>query len=77
MSGSQNGRSEPASIPEALYELLGALGFGAMAKQARQERDVEKQRLYASIILRHAPSGRRPAIQVRLERLGLVDRLGL
>jgi hypothetical protein len=75
VSGSQNGRKEPASIPEALSELLGALGFGAMAKQARQEQDVEKQRLYASIILRQAPAGRRPAIRARLEQLGLVDRL--
>lgn len=75
MSGYRSGGGpapELASVQAALAELLGALGLGAMAKQAGAERDPESQKLYARIILNRAPAERRPAMRERLERLGLV-----
>jgi hypothetical protein len=69
-SGSE--RPAQASIQAALAELLGALGFRAMAEQARAETDPEKLGLYARIILRQAPADRRPVMRERLEALGLL-----
>lgn len=75
MSGFSSGGRRPAdvaSVQAALAELLGALGFRAMADQAGAETDPEKLQLYARIILRQAPADRRPAMRSRLESLGLV-----
>jgi hypothetical protein len=64
--------SKPASVQAALADLLGSLGFRAMAEQVRAETDPEKLGLYARIILEQAPAAKRPAIRERLERLGLL-----
>jgi hypothetical protein len=69
-SGGQ--RPAQASVQALLAELLGALGFRAMAEQARAETDPEKHGLYARIILRQAPADRRPIMRERLEALGLL-----
>ncbi len=67
-----SGRPEPASVQAVLEELLGALGFGAMAKQAGAETDPEKLQLYARIIVKQAPVERKPAIIARLRLLQLL-----
>lgn len=75
MGGSyqSGGRPAPASVQAAaLSELLAALGFGAMAKQAGAEQDEEALRLYARIVLKQAPAEKRQAMRERLERLGLL-----
>lgn len=74
MSGYRSGAGKPAegAVQAALAELLGSLGFGAMAKQAGAEQDEEALRLYARIIVKQAPAERRQAIRERLELLGLL-----
>jgi hypothetical protein len=71
---SSGGRREAsvASVQAALAELLGALGFRAMALQAGAETDPEALRLYARIILKQAPAERRQPWRERLELLGLL-----
>jgi hypothetical protein len=71
-SQSGHGRPDPASGALALSELLQALGGRAMALQAAEERDPEKLRLYARIVVNKAPAGQKAAIRSRLERLGLL-----
>ena len=73
MSGYQSGRAVPAAaVASMLSELLGALGFRAMALQAGAELDPEKLRLYARIIVKQAPAARRAEIVEGLERVGLL-----
>lgn len=71
MSGRRQ-KASKASVQAALAELLGALGFRAMALQASAEHDDEALKLYARIIVQKAPEERRPEIRYRLERLGLL-----
>ncbi len=63
---------EPASLAAALSELLQAFGGRALAVQAAEERDPEKLRLYARIVVNRAPAEQKAGIRSRLERLGLL-----
>lgn len=68
-------RGQPEPVPglqAALAELLGTLGFRAMAEQARAEADPEKLSLYARIIVQQAPEAYKAAVRERLAALGLL-----
>ena len=44
-----------STIQDAMSELLGSLGFDAMARDVRTEQDVERLRQYARIIVKQSP----------------------
>lgn len=43
------------TIQDAMAELLGALGFEAMARDVRTEADPTRLRTYARLCVRHSP----------------------
>ena len=68
---SQSG-SQSQELAAALSELLQAFGGRALAVQAAEERDPEKLRLYARIVVDRAPAAQKAGIRSRLARLGLL-----
>lgn len=59
------------TINTALYELLSALGFVTMAREARDDKDESRFPLYARVVLKNAPAAFRAKIRTRFEMLGL------
>ena len=59
------------SIPEALSELLSALGFDAMARDVLTD-DRKRWNIYAKIILKNASAEKRRELHPRFAALNLI-----
>ena len=64
---------EATQLTSAMSDMLQAVGFEAMARDVKTERDFERLQHYARIILKHAVDGKaKPAIRERFLLLGLI-----
>jgi hypothetical protein len=56
----------------AMAELLGALGFDAMAREVRGERNAMRLNKYARVILANLPADKVADVRAKLRVLGVV-----
>lgn len=61
------------TIQDAMSELLGAMGFEAMAREVKTEQELDRLRKYAAIIVKQSPANVRMEIanRFRLHRPAL------
>lgn len=60
------------TLQDAMSELLAVLGFGAMAREVRTEKDTERLSRYARIIVKQSPESKRLALANQFRLAGLM-----